>query len=84
MTEEPARYLPEVRMKYLRRYLNTKSSYRKNIIACSSPLLKLIVALVKDKRPYELRDNKVKELQALELKYQAYKDRKKFARKQAA
>lgn len=76
MAEETARYLPEVRMKYLRRYLNTKSKYRKNIIACSSTLLKLIVALVKENRPYEFRPENVKELKKLEEQYQALKKSK--------
>jgi len=84
MTEETARYLPEVRIKFIKRQLTTKSKYRKNIIACSSPLLNLIVALVKQRRPYELREEKVKELQQLEQKYQAYKDSKKLTRKKAA
>jgi transposase len=84
MTEETARYLPEVRIKYLRRYLNTKSKYRKNIIACSSTLLKLIVALVKERRPYELRDEKVKQLNELEKQYQEYKNNNKSKTKIAA
>jgi transposase len=84
MTEETARYLPEVRMKYLRRYLNTKSKYRKNIIACSSTLLKLIVVLVKENRPYELRPENIKELEKLEQQYQALKDERKSKSKKAA
>lgn len=84
MTEETARYLPEVRMKYLRRCLNSKSKYRKNIIACSSTLLTLIVTLVKQRRPYELRDEKVKQLNELEKQYQEYKNNKKSRTKIAA
>lgn len=84
MTEETARYLPEVRIKFLRRQMNTKSKYRKNIIACSSVLLNLIVALIKKRRPYELREDNVKILKELELKYQAYKESKKSKRKKAA
>jgi transposase len=84
MTEETARHLPEVRMKYLRRYLNTKSKYRKNIIACSSTLLKLIVVLVKERRPYEFRPDRIKGLNKLEEQYQALKDERKSKRKKAA
>ena len=84
MTEETARYLPEVRLKYLRRYLNTKSKYRKNIIACSSTLLKLIVALVKQRRHYEFRPQNVTELEKLEQQYQALKDKRKSKNKKAA
>ena len=84
MTEETAKYLPEVRLKYLRRQMNTKSKYRKNIIACSSTLLNLIVTLVKQRRPYELRHEKVKQLDELEQQYQQYKDNKKSRSKIAA
>lgn len=84
MTEETARYLPEVRMKYLRRYMNTKSKYRKNIIACSSVLLRLIVALVKENRPYQKRAEKIKELEEIEKKYQEYKDSRQKKTKKAA
>ena len=84
MTEETARYLPEVRIKYLRRQMNTKSKYRKNIIACSSVLLNLIVALIKQRRPYEPREENVNILKELELQYQAYRDSKKCKTKKAA
>ena len=84
MTEETARYVPEVRMKYLRRKMNTKCKYRKNIIACSPVLLRLIVALVKENRPYEKRPEKIKELEQLEKKIQEYKDSKKNKQKKAA
>ena len=76
MSEETTRYLPEVRMKYLRRYLNTKSKYRKNIISCSSTILKLIIVLVKENRPYEIRPENVKKLAKLEQQYQALKKSK--------
>ena len=84
MTEETARYVPEVRMKYIRRKMNTKCKYRKNIIACSPVLLRLIVAMVKENRPYEKRPEKIKELEQLEKKYQQYKDSKKNKQKKAA
>jgi transposase len=84
MTEETARYVPEVRIKFLNRQMNTKSKYRKNIIACSSVLLKLIVALIKQRRKYEIRDEKVKQLNLLEQKYQQYKNRNKIKTKKAA
>ena len=84
MTEETARYLPEVRIKFLRRQMNTKSKYRKNIIACSSVLLNLIVALIKQRRPYEVREDKLNILKELESQYQAYKDSKKSKTKKAA
>jgi transposase len=53
MACETALYIPEVRIKFLMRQLK-KRSYRKNIIAVSSVLLQLIMALIKEKRTYEL------------------------------
>jgi transposase len=75
MTEGGTRYIPEIRLKYLRRQLTSKS-----IVACCSILLKLIVALVKENRPYQLRQDKIKELEKLEKKYQEFKNQKKNKR----
>ena len=52
MTKETAKYIPEVRIKYLKRQIK-RYNYTKNIIACSSQLLQLIMALIKDNRHYE-------------------------------
>jgi transposase len=68
MTEETARYVPEVRMKFLRRQLKERS-YRKNIVASSSTLLKLIVAMIKKNRRYEYSADAVKAVELLEAKY---------------
>jgi transposase len=68
MTTQTARFMPEVRIKFLKRQIR-KKSYRKNIFAASSVLLRLLMALIKDKRTYEYRDDKVRELATLELKY---------------
>ena len=68
MTGETALYVPEVRIKFLKGQLK-KKKYRKNIIAASSQLLKLIMALIKEKRHYEIKEEKVKELKPLEEKY---------------
>jgi transposase len=68
MTVETALYIPEVRIKFLKGQLK-KKKYRKNIIAASSQLLKLIMALIKEKREYEIKEEKVKELKPLEEKY---------------
>ena len=40
--------------------------FRRNIIACTSNLLKLIMNLVQENRFYEFRKEKVKELKELE------------------
>jgi len=74
MTTQTARFIPEVRIKFIKRQMK-KQCYRKNIIASSSVLLKILMALIKDKRKYEYRQDKVMELAKLELKYTP--DRKK-------
>jgi len=68
MTTQTARFMPEVRIKFIKRQMRNKS-YRKNIFAASSILLRLLMELIKEKRTYEFRDDKVMELARLELKY---------------
>ena len=73
MTEETVKHVAEVRVKFIKRQLQ-KRKYRKNIVACSSNLLKLIMALVRDNRTYELRDNGFYErLFVLEKEYRKIK-----------
>ena len=72
MTEETMRYIPEVRMKFIRRQLKHKQ-YRKNIIASSSVLLRLIISLIKSGRLYEYREIDIKELACLEERYRREK-----------
>lgn len=80
MCEQTSRSVPEVRIKYLRRQLH-KPCYRKSLIACVPVLLKLIMVLVKEQRPYEFRDEKVTEMKRLEREYEA-KQAKKNKRKE--
>jgi hypothetical protein len=79
MSEETAKYIAEVRMKFIRRQLK-KRNYRKNLIACSSTLLKLIVALIRESRPYEPKQQSNKQLILLEKQYAELKqkDKKKY------
>lgn len=65
MTVETKNHIPEIRIRFLKRKLR-QDKYRRNIIACTSDLLKLIMVLVKENRPYEYRENKVKEQESLE------------------
>jgi transposase len=65
MAEETAKWIPEVRIKFLRRQLKS-GKYRKNIIASTTPLLKLIMALVKEQRPYQMRNETLDQMRALE------------------
>ncbi len=80
MTTQTARFMPDVRIKFLRRQMKRKS-YRRNIIASSSILLRILMALIKEKRTYEIREDKVKELEKLELKFNPDKEKKKTSRK---
>jgi transposase len=80
MTTQTARFTPEVRIKFIRRQLK-KGSYRKNIMASSSVLLKLLMSLIKNKRKYEKREESLKELERLELKYDPEKKNKKKDKK---
>jgi len=79
MTTQTARFVPEVRIKFIKRQ-KKRECYRKNIIAASSVLLRILMALIKDKRRYEYRDDKVKELAALELTYKPQKKKRKARR----
>jgi transposase len=79
MSEETAKYVAEVRIKFLRRQLK-KRNYRKNLIASSSILLKLIVALLRENRPYQPKQQSNKQLIKLEKQYAELKqkDKKKY------
>jgi transposase len=80
MTTQTARFMPEVRIKFLKRQIK-KKSYRKNIFAASSVLMRILMALIKEKRTYELREEAVQEMEMLELKYNPEKKNKKKSRK---
>jgi transposase len=58
MTRETSKYIPEVRIKYLKRQIR-KDNYTKNLIACTSPLLQLIMVLVRDRRVYGYTDETI-------------------------
>jgi len=75
MTEETKNHIPEVRIRYIKRQMK-QPRYRKNVIACSSNLLKLIFALVKENRKYEYSQEELKELKQLEEQYKEFKKKK--------
>jgi transposase len=77
MTEQVVRYVPEVGNKYMRRQLK-KPSYRKNIIASIPQLLKLIMVLLRENRPYEFREEKVKEMQDIKMQYDVLRKKRKW------
>jgi transposase len=68
MTEETAKRVPEVRIKYLKRQIKRRK-HRKNVVAAIPQLLQLIVALDTDKRPYQIREETVAEMKELEQRY---------------
>jgi transposase len=78
MTNETIKYIPEVRIKYLKRQIK-QSNRTRSIIACSSQLLQLIMALIKANRHYEF----IPENQSLvwQLEYQYDKTKKNRNRK---
>ena len=68
MTTQTAKVVPQVRRRFLERELKRKC-YRKNICASTSQLLRLIVVLLKERRPYEDRPDLDAHLAKLEHKY---------------
>ncbi len=76
MTAHTARFIPEVRIKFLTRQLK-KKCYRKNIIACAPLLLKLLMALIKEERTYTFREEVANKLAQIEVKYEAMKNKQK-------
>jgi len=74
MAKETAKYVPEVRIKYLKRQLN-KRNYLKNTIACTSRVLQLIMSLTKEERVYKPHLNLELELtcQRLDNEYENLK-----------
>jgi transposase len=78
MTEETARRVPEVRIKYLHRQLKRRM-HVKNIVASIPQLLQLIMAMEKDQRNYQERPEILLELKNLESKYAQLKAQRKAA-----
>ena len=66
MARETAKFVPGVRIKYLKRQLK-KRNYLKNTIACTSKVLQLIMSLTQEKRNYEPRLNPDIEIRVRQL-----------------
>ena len=77
MAKETAKYVPEVRVKYLKRQLKRRN-YLKNTIACTSKVLQLIMSLTKEERVYEPHLNPELEIscQRLDQEYQNLKEKR--------
>jgi hypothetical protein len=71
------RYVPEVGNKYMRRQLK-KACYRKNLIASIPQFLKLIIALMREKRPYEFKEEGLKEMMELKTQYEVLSKKRKW------
>ena len=78
MTEETAKRIPEVRIKFIKRQMK-REQYRKSIIACTSNLLKLFFALIHENHLYQRDDDKIKFLEQLEIQYEHYRTKKNKA-----
>ena len=76
MASETSKYVPEVRCKYLERRLKHGGSRTKHLVACIPQLLQLLMALMREGRLYEDREETVEQMQQLEARYQAVQKRK--------
>jgi len=80
MTTETSKYIPEIRIKYLKRQLK-QSGYTKNITACSAKLLQLLFCLMKNKQPYEYRAES--QVLLVDLEEQYYRKTKVYKTKKS-
>jgi transposase len=78
MTEETAKRVPEVRIKYLRRQLKHRRHVR-NVVAATPQLLQLIVSMERHQHSYEVRQDNLKELHQLENQHVLLKTTRKSA-----
>jgi transposase len=67
MTTQVVKFVPEIQIKFATRQ-RRKKCYRENIIACTPWLLKLITALVREKRPYVVRQEALTKLAHMEAR----------------
>ena len=75
MTEETKNHIPEIRIRFIKRQMK-HSTYTKNITACTSNLLKIIIAMIRDNKCYEFNPEKVKEMEVLDDQYQEHKQKR--------
>ena len=75
MLHQTVRLVPNVRRRFLSRELE-QPCYRKNLLAATPQLLRLLMALIKQNRPYEDRPDLWAALQPLEKRYQLKRRRR--------
>lgn len=80
MLQQTARSVPLIRRRFLEREIRT-SCYRKNLLAATPQLLKLLMSLIKQNRPYEDRSEQRAALQQIERRYDLKKRRRKPKRR---
>jgi transposase len=76
MTEEAKNHVPEVRIRFLKRQIKS-AKYTQTITACTSNLLRLIMALLREQRTYRFDPERVREMEALDQEYQQLKLKRK-------
>ena len=77
MVSQVMRYVPEVANKYMRRQLK-RPCYRKNLIASIPQFLKLIIALMREKRAYEFQEKSQNEMMELKVDYEKHRKNRKW------
>jgi transposase len=77
MAEETKNYIPEIRIRFIKRQMK-QDRYKKNVVASSSNMLKLIMSMFKNNHTYQYREESVEELKLLEVKYLDFKNKKKI------
>jgi len=77
MAEETKNYIPEIRIRFIKRQLK-HARYKKNVVAVSSNLLKLIYSMFKDNHTYQYKEDSLEELKKLEVIYLEFKNKKKL------
>ena len=76
MASETSKHVPEVRAKYLRRRLAGHVNRQKNLVAAIPQLLALVVALMREGRPYEARPESEEEVRRLEAELEKRPERR--------
>jgi transposase len=77
MAEETKNHIPEIRIRFMKRQMK-QARYKKNVVASSSNMLKLIMSMFKNNHTYQYREESVEELKLLEVKYLDFKNKKKL------
>jgi len=77
MAQETKNHIPEIRIRFIKRQMK-QARYKKNVVASSSNMLKLIMSMFKNNHTYQFNDESLEELKLLEVKYQDFKNKKKI------